>query len=271
MKYDLRALTKQKGIRRKKIGFRKIEPTNALVQLLAEPALRIPAFWQEYAADRIEPLYAAALSRLTKDDESGALEAAIAAADSDARRLVIEITAKIDAWALRVERWHRDKFGAAVKAKTGIDPRLFLTTQDAAAQVAQSQQWASGLIRDISDASRRRIETIVYKGLMEQTPRKALAKEISEAVGIEKRRAMNIARDQTMKLAGNLDRLRQSEAGIDQFTWRHSGKVHLRPEHLARDGKVYRWDDPKLAGDLPRMKPNCGCGAEAFIDLEQEA
>jgi uncharacterized protein with gpF-like domain len=61
---------------------------------------------------------------------------------------------------------------------------------------------------------------------------------------------------------------RQAEAGIEKYKWRHSGKLHPRAEHRARDGNVYKLGEP--AGDTPGMAPYCGCRAQAYLAIMDE-
>jgi SPP1 gp7 family putative phage head morphogenesis protein len=113
------------------------------------------------------------------------------------------------------------------------------------------------------------VEDTVWREFVNQTPRNDIAKMLQEQLDIGKSRAELIARDQTVKLSGELNRLRQQQAGIDQYTWRHSGKVNFRPEHKARDGKVFDWNDPPADGH-PGNAINCGCTAQAYIDLSED-
>jgi len=88
--------------------------------------------------------------------------------------------------------------------------------------------------------------------------------------GLARKRALRVAIDQTVKLSAALDRQRQFELGFDSFRWSHSGKVHYRPEHLARDGKVFSWDSEVAKNDPPGFQPFCGCRAAAYLDPNEE-
>lgn len=248
MKYDLTSMVKG---RRKVIVVRPLIPPANLAAPLVRLAYGIIDSWKTR-------------STLKDDVQENIVPESFGFEGS---RLILTIAAETRNWALRVESWHRERFAASIKAATEIDPRFFLSASDAAVQVQFAQEWASSLIRDIDSDMRRRVERIVYQGTVSQTPRREMAKQLVLEMGIEKRRALNIARDQTLKLAGNLDRMRQQEAGIDEYVWRHSGKLHPRPQHVARNGQIYRWDKPPDDGP-PRTQPNCGCVAQAYINLE---
>jgi uncharacterized protein with gpF-like domain len=85
-----------------------------------------------------------------------------------------------------------------------------------------------------------------------------------------------------VKLASALDAERQRQAGMDVWKWNHSDKLHPRPEHVARDGKLYA-DEPEHRGklgngqevlvpppDRPGELPFCGCVRQAVLVFEGE-
>jgi hypothetical protein len=91
-------------------------------------------------------------------------------------------------------------------------------------------------------------------------------------------RAIRIASHQNSVLSATLDTERQAEAGLEQFKWRSSHKLHPRPHHAARDGKVYFIRSGKQvdggetipAEDRAGRPPFCGCREQAYIPLLDE-
>lgn len=83
--------------------------------------------------------------------------------------------------------------------------------------------------------------------------------------GAMAKRAQLIAIDQTHKLGGELDRLKQTEAGIEGYYWRSSRDERVRAEHAAREGQYFRWDAPPADGH-PGQPIRCRCDAEPAID-----
>lgn len=172
-------------------------------------------------------------------------------------------------------RWRR-----TVQAATSIDLATLIGPQDVRETLETVIARNVGLVRSVSDETRRRIADSVFRGLQARTPSRQVAKEISEAVGIERRRALRIAADQNVKMSSALNDERRRQAGIDSFLWRHSGKVHPRAAHVERDGKLYS-EDPgkvgteyegklvrKVPEDRPGQLPFCGCSARAVLILE---
>jgi SPP1 gp7 family putative phage head morphogenesis protein len=83
-----------------------------------------------------------------------------------------------------------------------------------------------------------------------------------------------IARDQTLKLNGALNELRQTNAGVSQYVWSTSKDERVRPEHAELEGTTQSWDDPPLInGEAlnPGEDFQCRCVAIPVIDLGEEA
>ncbi|MSW51379.1 MAG: hypothetical protein F2817_10900 [Actinobacteria bacterium] len=266
MRYDLRALARARGIRRKGIALRPIEPTAVLAGDLDAIARDIIAAAETEIRESLLPVYEPRPS-ITRDDAANGIANALAGVGSAIGRLIISIGPRVRRWALKVEEWHRPKFAAGVKAGTGADVVAFLNAEDAQDQVRASAEWAASLIQGLTDDLRKQVESLTWAAYAAQTPRAELAKQLMERIGVGRTRAEFIARDQTTKLSANLDRLRQNEAGIAEYQWRHSGKAHPRPEHVARNNKIFRWDSPP-AGGHPGTEPNCGCRALSYVNLD---
>lgn len=265
MRYDLRTLARARGIRRKGIALRPIEPTAVLAGELDAIARDIIAAAETEIRESLLPVYEPRPS-ITRDDAANGIANALAGVGSAIGRLIISIGPRVRRWALKVEEWHRPKFAAGVKAGTGADVVAFLNAEDAQDQVRASAEWAASLIQGLTDDLRKQVESLTWAAYAAQTPRAELAVQLRERISVGRTRAEFIARDQTTKLAANLDRLRQNEAGLAEYQWRHSGKAHPRPEHVARNNKIFRWDSPP-AGGHPGTEPNCGCRALAYVNL----
>lgn len=84
---------------------------------------------------------------------------------------------------------------------------------------------------------------------------------VEERYSVSQSRAELIARDQAGKFFGDLNRVRQTDLGIDRFTWRTVRDNRVREEHEDRDGEVYDWASPP-DGETPGEPVNCRCYAE---------
>ena len=94
-----------------------------------------------------------------------------------------------------------------------------------------------------------------------------LAGELQRRFEISDRRAELIARDQTLKLNGQINQNRQRAAGITQYAWRAVGDERTRPMHADLDGTIHSWDAPPVVSEDGRMEHpggdyQCRCGAD---------
>lgn len=275
MAIDLPKIVKAKRLRRRAILLATFDLPSGMADDLFRLYNRVPRAWAILANEQIVPAYKAALTlavrklhdsaaSLTVDDVPG-LGRAIDDADEKLSRLILRLTPELRDWTVRAEAYHRRKFVGAAKTAANVDLSTILTIDDQATTLRAVLEANVSLIRSVSDDIRKATAESVFRAFTGRRPIRELAKELNEATGLGRRRSLIIARDQTTKLAATLDRNRQEEIGITDFVWRHSGKVHYRPHHLARDGKVFPWKGNNLGGDLPGVAINCGCKAQAFI------
>lgn len=74
-----------------------------------------------------------------------------------------------------------------------------------------------------------------------------------------------IARDQTLKLNGQINAAKQQGAGITEYVWSTSADERVRPDHAALDGETYTWGDPPVTDEAsgarnePGMDFQCRC------------
>lgn len=259
--------------RRGTVTMRPIEVTQALERELYLIMREVVVHWRNGLRDELLPLYErerALLSAMTRDQGPDSLEAGIAAIAEGARRLVINLDPRLQSWVTRIERWHRGRWVNGVRTTAGVDVDGLVRNLVADDEVRAFQRWASGLIRDLSDDLRRRVEAEVYQGFAQQTPRRKIGKVLSEALEITRKRAEFIAVDQSNKLSGKMDELRSREAGVDRYRWRTAGDERVRPTHRANEGKVFSWDKPPATTGHPRTEPRCRCTSQPYIELLEE-
>jgi SPP1 gp7 family putative phage head morphogenesis protein len=253
---------------KKPIALANIKPSKAHASSLAAVYLRMLAAWQAGIA-RILASYERTIATMTTDapaDVQGDIDAIAA----EIQRLVLLLTPDLRRWALNVEQVQRGKWVRSVLSATDVDLNTVLTAGDVSDTVDAALNWNVSLIRDVSDEMRRRIANAVFAGFQRRAPAVEIAREIREAAAMARARALRIASDQTVKLGSRLNEARQQQAGLTHFKWRHSGKMHPRSWHLARDGKVYPWKNSGIpANDMPGVQPFCGCTAQGVITFDE--
>lgn len=212
-------------------------------------------------------------------DSPADVEAELGYVETDIQRLLIELTPRLREWAVRVERWQRGRWRGAVLSATGVDLQTLIGPESVRQTLEAAINWNVSLVKDVSAQARQRIASSVFSGLNQRRPARDVAREIREAVAMTRRRSINIASHQLTAISSALDEERQSEAGLDVWAWRHSGKVHAREHHRARDGNLYS-DNPARVGtkvgsktvlaapkrdDQPGMPPFCGCRRQGIV------
>lgn len=119
----------------------------------------------------------------------------------------------------------------------------------------QNAQLVSGLDDRILDDIARTVVRASEQGLAARD----LGKVLRERVGIAKRRADLIARDQLGSLNGEITKARQTAAGFPRFTWSDSGDSRVRPLHVEINGNVYEWSTGHPTEGIPGQPILCRC------------
>lgn len=279
MRIDLAAMTRRvRNPRRKVIPLRPIvAPAVRASDLYAAVYGPIIALWQG-AVERILTEYERSLAQITTDSAAD-LQGIVGSVEAEGQSVIVGLRSRLTAWAAAIEAWQRRRWRSNVLSATGVDIGMLIGPGDVRGTLATVIERNVGLVRSVSDETRQKIADAVFRGLQERTPVRDVAKTIREAVDMGRRRALNIAADQTVKITASLNEERRRQAGIDAWEWVHSGKLHPREEHRARNGLLYS-DDPADVGneeggkrvrtppaDRPGQLPWCGCTARAVLIL----
>lgn len=127
------------------------------------------------------------------------------------------------------------------------------------------------LIKSIPAQYMTQVQGSVMRAIQTGRDLGQLTKDLEEQFGVTRRRAAFIARDQNNKATASITRVRQTELGITEATWQHSGGGrHPRPTHVAMSGKRYEiakgmWDPAVKKYILPGEEPNCRCVSRPVI------
>ena len=170
--------------------------------------------------------------------------------------------------ALRhTDRFNRRQFHGMLRSAYGVDvlsaePFLEKTLLQFE---AENIRLIKSIPREYLDRLHGKIVAAVRKGM----PHGELKKEIRQTYRVPKARARLIARDQIGKLNGQLNRLRLESIGVTEYRWRGMLDARERPEHVAREGKLYAFKNPPWDGN-PGEAIQCRCHAEAILPLLEE-
>lgn len=152
----------------------------------------------------------------------------------------------------------------------GIKQPVMAYTDNIANTLGASRDFNNTLITGIQEEVHEKIYNSVMLSLTSPDPTKqgssGIANALREIGGFSEDRVDLITRDQTSKLYSALADERMQQNGVEEFEWLHSsaGKVP-RPDHVAKDGMVFKLNDPRLwegkKGDQgpPGWAINCRC------------
>lgn len=105
------------------------------------------------------------------------------------------------------------------------------------------------LIQSLVGQELEEITDILDVGFKAGTRVEDIRKEIQGRFGAARSKADLLARDQVLKLNGQITEARQKQAGITEYRWSTSGDERVRPMHAELDGLVFSWGDPPETND----------------------
>lgn len=129
----------------------------------------------------------------------------------------------------------------------------------------------SRLIQSIPSQYLEQVQNIVMSNMRNGLRPSYIEEQLTKQFGITERRAKLIARDQHAKIQGDMNRIRQTNSGIEYFKWvtAHDERVRHSHEEVAKrdvgfgEG-VFKWSDlPVVDGvkTFPGQPINCRCVA----------
>lgn len=135
------------------------------------------------------------------------------------------------------------------------------------------------LITSIPAQYLEQVQNIVMTNMRAGMRPSYIEKALAQQFGVTSRRAKMIARDQTAKVQGELNKRKQVDAGFTYFKWLDSHDQRVRHRHREIADKVtdygkgvYRWDDLPLSDKGEPIQPGsdyqCRCVAVAVPDFK---
>lgn len=160
-------------------------------------------------------------------------------------------------------------------ARAGQAPKLPLLRN----ALVEFQKENVSLIKSIPEKALGRLQDVLTSGQAKGRTPEQIARDIEGEFEVTKRRALLIARDQTMTLSEKLNRERQKAIGVTEYTWRArsgpEGDGKNRPMHLALHGTRQKLNTPPVVDSLgnrahPGVQITCRCTAEPILDTDDK-
>lgn len=173
-----------------------------------------------------------------------------------------------DKKGIEVSQWNKQVIKRGLQKVAEVD--VFFYEPWLADQLGMFAVNNVNLISSIPEDALYEVEQTVFAGLQSGERWETIASKLEERLdpeeGITRSRLEFIARDQVNKLNGQMNYLRQSEAGINKYVWRTVGDERVRESHAKKDGEVFSWDSPPSDTGHPGEDYNCRCWAEPYLD-----
>lgn len=160
--------------------------------------------------------------------------------------------------------FNEEVFQRNLKRVAGAD--IFLDQPWLAGEITLFTEQNVSLITSIPEAAFSQVESIVNQAIQRGLRAEDIEDDIEARFDVSESRAKLIARDQVNKLNSQLTQLRQTDLGIEKYIWRTSLDERVRDSHAAKEGNVYRWDDPPNDTGHPGEDFQCRCTAEPVLD-----
>lgn len=164
---------------------------------------------------------------------------------------------------------HTDEMlSKTLKAATGVDISAALTMDMDVMAALQFHTLANvDLITSIPEQYLDKIAATVTENFKAGMRFEDIAQSIMQVGDVTESRANLIARDQTSKMNGAFNEVRQTELGIDGYIWQGAEDERERETHLANEGQFFRWDSPPPLTGHPGEDVQCRCVAIPYFNL----
>lgn len=175
------------------------------------------------------------------------------------------IPSALDQIAARANAWSAQEFQRQIQSALGMD---LLGDPHVGTILRRFRVWNVDLIRSLAGEKLDRVrETLT------SAPLGMLAGDLAERIQRDAdtttARAALIARDQILKLNGQVTQARHQAVGITRYTWSTSRDARVRSSHRELDGKVFEYGKPPSPDGEP-LEPgqavNCRCVALPYLD-----
>lgn len=157
---------------------------------------------------------------------------------------------------------------AASLRKAGISVRFQITPAIQEALDASMAENIS-LIKSLGQQHLTQVEQLVMRSVTAGRDIGGLTKALQQQLGVTKRRATVIARNQNGMATATVNKVRQQELGIKKAIWVHSSAGrHPRPEHVAANNHEYDVDKGmwlEQRWTWPGREINCRCVSRSII------
>lgn len=266
-RFDAAALAREAGVRRPEITLRPIDPRLSGEMEYQRILARMVAGIFAAARASILPQAATERSLLTMDSLGDRISGVFGLFRRLAERLKDQAQGLARGLVEVEAARHTERFREVATSALGVDLKAVIKQSDIADVVQLAAERNASLIDGLAADTVKKVEQATLENLTSGGTAKQLEKQLTDDLGVAKRRAKFIARDQSAKLTGDLNRIRQTQVGVKRYRWATARDERVRASHRANEGKTFSWDSPPSTGH-PGSAPNCRCRAIAVIEID---
>jgi SPP1 gp7 family putative phage head morphogenesis protein len=176
----------------------------------------------------------------------------------------------------QLNRENKTKLYSAFESKFSLNLGNIIDEEKLAPVLQAATAQNLDLIKSLGADPLSKVKSMVFQQIADgEFSQKTLRDFMVKRLGIDKRRATFIARDQTHKFNAVLTEARVRQTGAGTYIWRNANDMRVRGRpgglypnskynHWNREGKVYSYDKPPADGN-PGEPVNCRCYAEIVI------
>lgn len=202
---------------------------------------------------------ATARDRLQRDMNSRAFDLLGSVA-----RALVEIAERLVERILQTERRrHTRRWLGTVRSALGIDMAAVVRDEDLDGYLETAVTRNVGLIQSLADETVSGVRVAITNAILLGRTVSQLRKDLTARFAISDRRAKMIARDQIAKTNSDLNRIRHSQAGLNEYEWQDADDERVRKTHHAMNGRICRYDDPTVYFDGKDWVSRSGIGGVA--------
>jgi len=188
----------------------------------------------------------------------------------------IQTETQLNAVGEQVDTINSEGFQRQMKAGLGVE--LITPEPFRQATIQAFVQENLELVKSLHTDQIKRFRSIVSRGVQSGQRVEYIRDQLMNQLGVAKSKASLLARDQTLRLHGEMTELRQTNVGIEEYDWDSSQDERVRPRHAELHGTRQRWDDPPIVDYKsgrrahPGQDYQCRCNAVPVLDalLESE-
>jgi SPP1 gp7 family putative phage head morphogenesis protein len=266
-RFDLAAAASAEGIRRSEVTLRPIDPRlGSEVEYIRILTRMLNGMLAE-AKREILPVAAAERRLLTMDSLGDRISGVFGLFRRLAERLKDQAQGLARGLVEVEAARHTERFREVATSALGVDLKAVIKQSDIADVVQLAAERNASLIDGLAADTVKKVEQATLENLTSGGTARQLEKQLTDDLGVAKRRARFIARDQSAKLTGDLNRIRQTQVGVKKYRWATARDERVRASHRANEGKTFSWDSPPSTGH-PGSAPNCRCRAIAVIEID---